>query len=172
MTATRPAGVVSSLLWHLAICGMLGSCAPWSRATTPELAPSPEHSFARQGCTQEDLPATEIYLANSMRSGSGEPEPPFLRIELSGAAAPVELRRTFALTGLRRDAAVTRGGFARAALHLRGGAIEWLTGSIEVALANHAGARVVGNYRFTDSAGHEWAGKFEARVISGAATCG
>lgn len=123
-------------------------------------------AVAQAGCTQEDLPAVEIFLAAAPWEGES-PSPPYVRIEAAGVTpnAPMSLK----LSPLRRDPSVR--ALARAELHEKGEAPVWLTGSLWLNGVSRDRA-VEGHYRFCDGRKRCFKGAFKAAWRGGSAGCG
>jgi hypothetical protein len=123
-------------------------------------------AVAQAGCTQEDLPAVEIFLAAAPWEGES-PSPPYVRIEAAGLTpdAPTSLK----LSPLRRDSSVR--ALARAELHEEREAPVWLTGRLWLNGASRDRA-VEGHYRFCDGRKRCFKGAFKAAWRGGGAGCG
>ena len=133
-----------------------------------------EHSLvyvlAKRGCTQEDAPALEIYFSRAKFNGTGDPEPPYLRFEISSSSREPVTPGTFVLSALRREpekaGRIVRGEFVEA-----GHEGVWVKGTIvldEVA----PGSEVKGRYDVTAPGGLHLRNSFRTEYLSGAAMCG
>jgi hypothetical protein len=127
------------------------------------------HVFATRGCTQEDAPALEIYFTQTPFSGSGEPAPPYIRVEISSSPSEIIETVSLQLIQMRRDP-TKPGRIARAEFAEAGRAQIWLSGTIAL---NEAapGRQVSGQYDFATPAGRR-SGSFSAEYPKGGAVCG
>jgi len=124
-------------------------------------------ALAGSGCTQEDIPAVEIFLTTRWWDGKDSPPIPYVRIEAAGLTpgAPGALE----LSPLRRDP--SRRTLARAELHRDGGGPAWLSGSLRLGGVT-AGRPVEGTYTFCVEPGRCLEGRFSAPWRPGRARCG
>src|SRR5882757_2125057 len=51
--------------------------------------------LAKRGCTQEDVPALEIYFSQTPYTGVDDPAPPYIRVEIS--SSPSETIKSFSV---------------------------------------------------------------------------
>ena len=127
-------------------------------------------AFAKRGCTQEDVPALEIYLTRDSFNGEGTPSPPYLRIEIASPPSETIGPLSLQLTPLRRDPE-KKGRIARAELMEAGHKSTWLSGTIALDEAT-PGSRVSGCYDFTSPSGGIMSQNFTAEYSNRPSVCG
>jgi hypothetical protein len=128
------------------------------------------HAVARRGCTQEDLPALEIFLTRERWDGAApEPRAPYLRLEVAWGAWSRVGDRPLALLPLRRRAEDTL--VVRGAWHVTPATPSWLTGTVRLRQVD-VGRRVVGEYDVREPTGARRAGRFTARWVEAHSGCG
>jgi hypothetical protein len=128
------------------------------------------NAFAMRGCTQEDVPAMEIYLTQSPYTGVGRPSLPYIRIEISSSPEERIASVTLHLIQLRRDP-TNRSRIARAELVEFGHASTWLSGTVELSDAT-PGEKVVGRYNVMAPDGGRYKSDFVTEYSRRAAVCG
>ena len=129
------------------------------------------HAVARRGCTQEDLPAVEIFLSHARWDGSAATEPPapYLRLEVAWGAWSRAGGRPLALIPLRRhaeDSLVVRGAW-----HVTTTTPVWLQGTVTLREVS-VGHRVVGEYDVREPGGTRRVGRFTAAWVDARGGCG
>jgi hypothetical protein len=138
----------------------------------PTVTPSafPE-SVARRGCTQEDFPALEIYVTPRRFEGKGDPEAPYIRIEIAGREFQRLVGPPMVLSPLRRkdhDPAIP---LVRAEWRASEKRTEFLDGTLT--LESVVAERLVrGSYSFVSRDGARWTGAFKARWVQAPGGCG
>jgi len=126
--------------------------------------------LAKRGCTQEDAPALEIYFSRTKFNGTGEPEPPYLRFEISSSSRDPVTPGTYVLSGLRKEPGkarrIVRGEF----VEMGYGGI-WVNGTIVLDEVSPS-REVKGRYDVTSPSGLHLSKSFLTEYLSGAAMCG
>jgi hypothetical protein len=128
------------------------------------------YAFAKGGCTQEDAPALEIYLTKARFTGTGDPSPPYIRVEISSFPGEIIAPVSLSLIQMRRDPRRS-GRIARAELVESIRNPLWLSGTITLHEAV-PGRQVSGHYNFTAPAGGQLDSSFIAEYSNQTAACG
>jgi hypothetical protein len=148
----------------------IAACAQPAPAGAEPLNQTFPYVFAMRGCTQEDAPALEIYLTQTPFAGTGEPAPPYIRIEISSPPGETIQSLSFELTPLRRDPA-RPGRLARAELVQPGRDRGWLAGTVTLTEAA-PGRPVSGRFDFATPAGLTVSRSFKADYPKRSVVCG
>lgn len=162
---TRVAAMLCVGCLVLPTAAWLQSAAPTER----RLKRNFQYALAMRGCTQEDAPALEIFLTETPLAETGDPSPPYIRIEVS--SSPNEAIKPIALTLIQMRRDVSRPGrLVRAELVEVGRDSVWLSGTIT--LSEVVPGRVVsGRYDLLTPAG-KVSNRFSAKYLNRTAVCG
>lgn len=129
------------------------------------------HALARRGCTQEDVPALELFLTHDAYDGKGEPPKPYLHMELAWGDFTKLVGRDLDLIPLSRQGVDRSKPLVRAEAAPAQGASVWLSGRLRLSRVV-VDQRVEGSYRFIAPDQTVWVGKFTASWVAGPHTCG
>ena len=129
-----------------------------------------DHAVVRRGCTEEDAPALEIFLTGALFDGVGDPQPPFIRIEIGASAGERLTAVTLALQPLRRVAALNS-RIARAEFVPDLGNRLRLSGTVTLDEVT-PGSRARGRYHIKLPGGRRFTGQFSGPYLPTAAWCG
>jgi hypothetical protein len=127
------------------------------------------HAVAMRGCTQEDIPALEVYLTPSAYDGRQQPPKPHIRIEIERAEWDQLVGKDLELAPLSRQG-LQRQVLARAELNAEEGPPIWLQGKVRLQTVK-LDELVEGSYEFHGPKG-EWKGSFRARWLRRTPACG
>jgi hypothetical protein len=128
-------------------------------------------AVAMRGCTQEDIPALELYLTSEAYSGAGLPATPYLRIEVAWDEWGKHEGRNLELIPLSRQGGHHRRPVVRAELDLAQAGPVWLAGRLHLEKVD-IDRRVEGSYVFSAPDGRILTGSFRASWISRRVVCG
>ena len=149
---------------------ILGLCLAIRACASPP--PGFSEASGRQGCSQEDAPAMEIYLTRVRFAGGLVPPRPFIRLEIAGRNQAAMLGKAIDLAPLSRAGRDPALPLARAEFHGEASAAhEWLRGKITLRSVE-ASRAVEGSYELKGSGAEVWKGTFSARWIASAGGCG
>jgi hypothetical protein len=153
--------------WKAAMAiAALAAAAP----TTGDPAAFP-HGLARRGCTQEDIPALEVYLTRESFDGKHEPRKPYLHIEMAWGEFSKLVGRDLDLIPLKREESHRALPLVRAELAGAQGSPVWLSGQLRLTRVEVDKA-VEGSYRFVAPDKTTVKGEFKARWGGTGRPCG
>jgi hypothetical protein len=123
-----------------------------------------------RGCTQEDVPAFEMYFTQDTYAGKGDPTAPFLHFEIGSspteAFAPTTLTLEDMNVSPRKPGRIVRARYVTAP-----GSSVWLRGTVvldELVPGDH----VSGHYNVTTPAGQRYQDSFRLKFTPTNAVCG
>jgi hypothetical protein len=171
LTVSWPPGWLTSTLRNLSLAIFVITSAQAAAGDDgKKMAQDFPFAFAMRGCTQEDVPALEIYLTQASFNGEGTPAPPYLRIEIGSPPTETIGPLSLQLMPLRRDQ-TKPGRIVRAELMEGGHKSTWLSGTLRLAEAT-PGAQVSGRYDFTSPDGATFSREFRAEYSKRPTVCG
>jgi len=129
------------------------------------------NALARRGCTQEDMPAIELFLTRESFDGNAEPRKPYLHVEVAWGDFTRLTGRDLELVPLKREEKHRSLPLVRAELAGEQGSPVWLSGQLRLTHVE-VDKRVEGSYRFLAPDKSVLKGEFKARWVGTQQRCG